>query len=119
MAVVYKEMSKLHDTVAPFMAIQSHTKERVAMLKEAMNALDRIHEWSFKYPGAPMVVPKNDWITMKNTKVQLHIKVQSKDKLTKDVERVHASYRHLFSSLESTIQRHGVPLIGEVRQVRK
>jgi len=98
MEMVYEEMSKLHHTVAPIMAIQAHTKERVAMLKEAMIALDKIHEWSVKYLGAPMVVPKKDWITMQNTKVQLHIKIQYKDKLTKDVDMVLASYRHLFSA---------------------
>jgi len=56
---------------------------------------------------------------MKYAKVQLRIKVQSKDKLAKDVERVLASYKHLFSSLESIIQLHGMPAIGKVRQVRK
>lgn len=58
MAMVYKEMSKLHYTLAPILAIQAHTKERDAMLKEAVIALDRIHERSIKYLRAPMVSPR-------------------------------------------------------------
>lgn len=89
------------------------------MLKEVVIALDIMHEWSIKYSGAPIVVPKKDWITIQNAKVQLRINIQSRDKLTKDVDWVLASYRYLFSSLESMIQIHLVPSIREVRQVRK
>jgi len=80
MVVVYEEMEKLHHTIAPIVVIKTHSKERVAMLKEAMTNLDRIHEWSEKYPKAPVVVPRKDWIAMKNTRVLLHIKVQSRKK---------------------------------------
>lgn len=104
MAVVYEVMEKLHHTIAPIVAIQTHTKERVSMFKEAMTALDRIHEWCEKYLEAPAVVPRKYWIAMQNTRVKIRIKVQSKDKLDKYVERVMASYRQLFSSLESMIQ---------------
>lgn len=38
---------------------------------------------------------------MQNNKVQLRIKFQPKDKLAKDVERVLASYKHIFNGLES------------------
>lgn len=89
------------------------------MLKEVVIALEKIHEWSIKYPGELAVVLKKYWITMKDTKVQLHIKIRSKEKLTKDVDRVLASYRHLFNGLKPMIQIHGVPSIEEVRQVRK
>ena len=75
MAIVYEEMEKLHHTIAPIVTIQTHSKERVAMLKEAMTALDKIHEWSQKYPEALAIVPRKDWIDMKNTRVQLHIKM--------------------------------------------
>lgn len=75
MEIVYEEMSKLHHTVAPFLAIQAHTKERAAMLKEAVVTLESMHEWSVKYPRASMIVPKKDWITMKNAKVKLRIKI--------------------------------------------
>jgi len=115
MVVDYEEMSKLYHTVAPIMTIQAHTKVRVAILKEAMTTFDKIHEWSVKYPGAPMMVPKKDWITMENTKVQLCIKIQSKENLMKDVDMVFISYRQMLSALESIIQLHGVPSMGEVR----
>jgi len=118
MVVDYEEMSKLHHTVATIMTIQAHTKVRVTMLKGAMTTFDKIHEWSVKYPGAPMMVPKKDWIPMQNTKVQLRIKIQSKENLMKDVDTVFISYRQLLSDLESIIQIHGVPSKGEVRQMR-
>ena len=35
------------------------------------------------------------------------------------MERVLASYKHLFSVLELVIQLHGVPVIGEIGLVRK
>lgn len=89
------------------------------MLKKVVIVLDKIHEWSIKYTGSLAVVPYKDWITMKNRKVQLFIKIQSKKKLDKDVERVSTSYRHLFSGVESMIQLHGVPSIRQVRKVRK
>lgn len=114
MAIVYEEMAKLHHTIAPIVAIQTHSKERVAMLKEVMIALDKIHEWYEKYPEAPIVVPKKAWIAMQNTRVQLRIKVQSREKLVKDAERVLASYMKLFSNLESVIQLHGSPSIGKI-----
>lgn len=68
-AVVYEEMEKMHHTIAPTVAIQTHSKERVSMLKEAMTTLDKIHEWSEKYPEALVVVPMKDWIAMQNTRV--------------------------------------------------
>lgn len=71
MEIIYKEMSKLHHTVAPILEIQAHIKERTAMLKEVVIALDNMHEWSIKYSGALVVVPNKDWITMQNSKVQL------------------------------------------------
>lgn len=58
MAITYEEMSKLHHTIDLIVFVQAHTKEWVAMLKEAMTALDRIHEWFVKYHGALLVVPK-------------------------------------------------------------
>lgn len=118
MAVVYEEMEKLHHTIPPIVVIQTHSKERVAMLKETMTSLDRIHEWSKKYSKAPTVVPRKDWIAMQNTRVQLHVKVQSREKLAKDAERVLASYRQFSNSLESMIQLHGAPSIGEIRRVK-
>jgi len=118
MAVVYEEIEKLHHTIEPIVTIQTHSKERVAMLKEAVTTLDKIHEWSKKHPKAPVVVPKKDWIALQNTRVQLRIKVQSREKLAKDAERALASYRQLFSSLESVIQLHGSPSIGEIGQLR-
>lgn len=44
--------------------------------------------------------------------------MKSREKLAKDAERELASYRQLFSSLESVIQLHGSPSIGEIGQVR-
>jgi len=44
--------------------------------------------------------------------------VQSREKLVKYVERVLDSYRQLFNSLESVIQLHGSPSIGEIGQVK-
>jgi len=43
MVVVYEEISKMHHIVAPMVIIQVHTKERVAILKEAMTTLYKIH----------------------------------------------------------------------------
>lgn len=63
MSMVYEEMSKLHHTVAPILAIQTNTKERYAMLKEVITTLDNIHEWTTKYPEALRVLLKKDWIT--------------------------------------------------------
>lgn len=93
MEVVYEEMKKLHHTIEPIVTIQNHSKERVAILKEAMIVLDKIHEWYEKHPEASIVVPRNDCISMQNTSVQLRIKVQSREKLAKDAEKVLASYR--------------------------
>jgi len=84
------------------------------MLREVITSLDNIHERSTKYPGALVVFPKKDWITMQNAKVELCIKIQSKYKLAKEVEKVLASYRHLFSGLESMIENHGFPSIREI-----
>ena len=55
---------------------------------------------------------------MQNTRVQLRIKVQSREKLAKDAERVLASYRQLFSNLELVIQLYGPPSIGEIGHVK-
>ena len=119
MEMVDEEMSKLHHTVAPIPVIQDRTKERVAMLKEVVITIENMHEWSIKYPRAPTVFPKKDWITTQNAKVQLCVKIQSKQKLGNDVDRVLASYKHMFNGLESTIQIHGVPSIREVGQENK
>ena len=74
MAVVYEEMEKQHHTIAPIVTIQTHSKERVAMLKEAMTTLDKIHEWYEKYPEAPARIsgssfvskcsPEKNWLKM-------------------------------------------------------
>jgi len=75
MVMVYEEMSKLHNTMAPILSIQPHKKERSTLLMEVMITLKSMYEWSIKYPRALTVVPKKDWITIKNSKVQLCIKI--------------------------------------------
>jgi len=62
MVVVYEEMSKLHHTMAPILAIHANMKEKSSMLKEVVIALDNIHEWKNKYLEASEVLPKKDWI---------------------------------------------------------
>jgi len=117
MEVVYEEMSKLHHTVSPILAIHSNTKKKSSMLKQVIITLNNIHEWKNKYLVAPKVLPKKDYITTQNDKIC--IKVQSGHKIDRDVDRVLASYTHLLSGLESVIEVHRVPFIGESREVRK
>jgi len=69
MEMVYKETSKLHHIVAPILTIQAHIEERVTIMKEVLVDIDSMHEWCIKYIGAQKVVPKKEWITMKNDKV--------------------------------------------------
>jgi len=56
--MVDEEMSRLHHTISPILVIRAHTKERVAMLKEVVIALENMYEWSIKYTEAPTVFPK-------------------------------------------------------------
>lgn len=64
MVMVYKDISKIQYMVALILAIQAHSKERVVMLKDGTITLYSMHESFIKYPRAPVVVPKKDWITM-------------------------------------------------------
>lgn len=75
MVVLYEEMAKMHHNMAPNVTIQTHSKEMVSMLRDAMTTLGKIDKWYEKYPEALAMVPRKDWITMKNSMVQLCIKV--------------------------------------------
>ena len=61
--------------------------------------MDNILDLTNKYSEAPNTLPKKDLITTKNDKVQLRMRIQSRDKLAKDVDKFISSYNHLLSGL--------------------
>ena len=46
----------------------------------------------------------------------MRIEIQSKEKLTKDLEKVMSSYRHLSSGMESMAELHQIPPLGPLRK---
>lgn len=111
-------MMKLHQVVSTFPTIHEKSKERGAMLKLAITDIKNLHEWTTQYLDAPEILLRKDLTIAKDIKVVVRIKVHSHDKLTKDVDKVLASYKHLLSGLESLIQVHKVPSIGSLGEVR-
>ena len=68
--------------------------------------------WMVWYPQAPENLPKKDWIHTQDAKVQIWIKMQSKDKLSKDLDKVMAAYEHLISGIDSMHILHHIPSLG-------
>ena len=117
--MVYEYMMKLHNIVAPILAIQNAIKWKSHVLKEVSKTLDNIHKWTNRYLEEPET-PNKYWITTQNDKVQFCIRIQSRDELAKDVDRVLASYNHIISGLESVVEvQYGFRSIKEVVKVRK
>lgn len=48
--------------------------------------------------------------------VQIWIKMQSKDKLSKDLDKVMAAYEHLISDIDSMHTLHHIPSLGELNE---
>ena len=69
-------------------------------------------EWVNRYPQAPDTLPRKDWIHTQNDKVQIRMKVQSKEKLLKDLEKVMIAYEHLISGIDSMDELHHTPSLG-------
>ena len=69
-------------------------------------------EWENKYPQAPDAFPRKDWIHIQNNKVQIRMKVQSKEKLFKDLEKVMTAYKHFISGIDSMAELHHIPSLG-------
>lgn len=86
--MAHQEMMKLHHLIATFPIIQEKSKERVAMLKHTITVIDNIHEWNTQYPDALEKPPRKDWITLKDDKIIIFIKVHSFDKLSKYLNKV-------------------------------
>ena len=74
--------------------------------------MDRMMEWKTQYPQAPEKVPKKDWIHKQDAKVQIRMKMQSKDKLSKDLDKVMSAYEHLISDIDSMHNLHHIPSLG-------
>lgn len=74
--------------------------------------MDNMLEWSSIYPQAPDTLPRKDWVCTQNDKVQIQMKIQSKDKLVKDLEKVMSSYEHLISGIDSMEETHHIPSLG-------
>ena len=69
-------------------------------------------EWVNRYPQAQDTFPRKDWIRTQNNKVKIIMKVQSKENLFKDLEKVVTSYEHLISGIESMAELHHIPSLG-------
>ena len=91
---------------------QTETKQKHEQLKEASTALDRMMDSTTRYPQAPEHVPKKDWIRTQDAKVQIRMKMQSKDKLSKYLDKVMSAYEHLISSIDSMHTLHHIPSLG-------
>ena len=112
MRKVYEEMFTINQTVAPLLRAQVETKKRNEQLKEASKTLNRILEWKNRYPQAPKNFPRKGWIHTQNEKVQICMKVQSKEKLFKDLETVMTTYENLISGIDSMTEMHHIPSLG-------
>ena len=74
--------------------------------------MDRMMDWTVQYPQAPEHFPKKDWIHTHDAKVQIRMKMQSKDKLSKDLDKVMAAYEHLINDIDSMHILHHIPSLG-------
>ena len=74
--------------------------------------MDRMIEWKNRYPQAPETFPKKYWIHTQNDKVQIRIKVQSKEKLFKYLEKVMTAYENLISDIDSMAELHHIPSLS-------
>ena len=63
-------------------------------------------------------LPRKDWIFTQNDKVQIRMKVQSKEKLVKDLEKVMSAYEHLISGIDSMAEVHHNPSLGALGEER-
>ena len=91
MRQVYGEMFTIKQTVAPLVKARAETKQKHEQLKEAPVVLDKMMNWTVQCPQVPEHFPKKDWIHTQDAKVQIRMKMQSKDKLSKDLDKVMSS----------------------------
>ena len=112
MRQVYEEMFTIKKIVSPLIRAQAETKKRNEKLKEASIALDRMLESTNRYPQALETFPRKYWICTQNDKVQLRMKVPSKENLLKDLEKVMTTYENLISGIESMARLHHIPSLG-------
>ena len=111
-------MLAIKQMVAPLVEAQTETRTKVAQLKEACVAIDRVLEWSSTYTQALDTLPKRGWLDTQNDKAQMRVEIQTKEKLAKDLERVMNSYGHLNSGMESMIAVHQLPPVGPLTEER-
>ena len=112
MRQVYGEIFTIKQTIAPLVRSQKETKQKHGQPKEASTALDRMMDWTAWYPRAPEHLPKKDWIHTQDAKFQIRMKMQSKDKLSKDLDKVMSAYEHLISDIDSMHILHHIPSLG-------
>ena len=112
MRQVYGEMFTIKQTVAPLARARAETRQRHEQLREASQALDRMMGWTIQYPQAPESLRKRDWIHTQDAKVQLRMAIQSRDKLSKDLDKVMPLYDHLISGIDSMHTLHHIPSLG-------
>ena len=118
MQQVYREMLTLKQTVAPLAEARAETKVKHEQLKEALAALDKMINWTVQYQQAPENVPRKDWGHTQDAKVQIRMKMQSKDKLAKDLDKVVSAYNHLISGIDSMNALHHIPSLGALDETK-
>ena len=75
-------------------------------------------DWIAWYPQAPEHLARKDWIHTQDAKVQIRMKMQSKDKLSKDLDKVMSAYEHLISGIDSMHTLHHIPLLGALDEAK-
>ena len=118
MRQVYQEMFTLKQTVAPLAEAREETRQKHEQLKEASAALDKMMNWTTQYQQAPEHVPRKDWSHTQETKVQIRMSMQSKDKLSKDLDKVVSAYNHLISGIDSMNALHHIPSLGALNETK-
>ena len=112
MRQVYGEMFTIKQTVTSLVRARAETKQKHEQLKEASAALDKMMNQTVQYPQVPEHLPKKDQIHTQDAKFQIRMKMQSKDKLSKDLEKVMSSYDHLISGIDQIHTLHHIPSLG-------
>lgn len=112
------KMILLHEVVAPMIIIKKKYQEILKLLKVENKVIDLIQEWGAKYPNFLEKFGQEGNNCRRDGKVQLRLHIHNYTCLGEKATNTITSYGQLHNGLESLTQKHGMPFVGTLGEIR-
>jgi len=80
--------------------------------------VDYMQEWTMRYKGAPLHLPKMMKFSAVELKAHIQSHFQNYEELSQLITSIQASHACVFKSMDVVVHTHAIPYIGTLTQVK-